>query len=82
MIYHIYTEDKPDLYYLASIYLEGFTLTKGIGYWKGQYEPCAIIEVINGNKWDVYCLAEAIKTSNKQEAVLVTATELHSNMMV
>uniref|UniRef100_A0A6M3LM66 Uncharacterized protein n=1 Tax=viral metagenome TaxID=1070528 RepID=A0A6M3LM66_9ZZZZ len=84
MLYHIYTEDKPNLADLASKHFEGFTILKGIGYWQGEPEPCAVIEIIDDkNAWvDINALALLIKQENKQQAVLITQTSLDRNILV
>ena len=77
----IYTEDKnPTLVpRLVSLEFEGFTIIKGVGYWKGMPEPATIIEIIDTDDSPmtdfidkVERTAERIKAINHQEAVLVT----------
>jgi len=75
MLYRIFTERKPNLARLASRHFDGFTLTEATGYWQGQPEPSAVIEVIlDGHPDDkarVYALANLIKHENLQQSVLV-----------
>ena len=75
MLYRIYTEDKPNLNRLAGAYFDGFTLLQGIGYWKGQPEACAVIEIIaeESEAKAIYCLARSIRLTNHQESVLVVS---------
>jgi len=84
MLYHIYTEDKPNLADLASKHFDGFTILKGVGYWQGEAEPCAVIEIIDSkDKWlTVNTLALDIKEANKQQAVLITQISLDHNILV
>lgn len=69
--YHVHTEDKPNLPELTSRYFDGFTLTKGVGYWRGTSEPTAVIEVSTDNPVAVRALAVDIKRENHQESVMV-----------
>jgi hypothetical protein len=61
----------------------GFTVLAGIGYWKNTQEPTLVIEILgsSSDKVSVVGAAQQIKKTNKQEAVLVTWTSVHSNMI-
>lgn len=77
MIYRIYTEDKGNQEYIASIVLrrfEGFNITKATGYYKGHKENalCIELDTLNDdNRIGVFNLANDIKIAGKQESVLL-----------
>ncbi|NBX50788.1 DUF3574 domain-containing protein [bacterium] len=60
--------------------LDGFTITEGQGYWKGQRERTFILTVIHsyedvGIKVACEEVAKAYKSQFRQEAVLVASSE-------
>ena len=70
-IYRLYTERRSNLAELTSRYFDGFTLIDAVGYWEGNAEPSAIIEVI-GTSFDyarVFALARDIRETNGQQSV-------------
>jgi hypothetical protein len=71
--YHLHTEDKGNLDRLAVKFFDGYTIQYAMGYWKGQPEAGAIIEVSTDDADQVRRLAEAIKAENHQDAVLIEA---------
>lgn len=79
--YHIHTEWKRNLGKVASRYFPGFTLSKGAGYWQGQREASATIEVLTDKPSKVNALARAIKLVNKQQAVLVESMPVRERMV-
>lgn len=82
MLYRLATETKPNLATLAGVYFDGFTILQGKGYWKGQAEPSTIIEVETDDDDSVRRLAEDIRTTNNQEAVMVTSLASQMEMIV
>ena len=85
-LYRISTEDKPYLAELAGNYFESFYITKGEGYWMGQRENGATIDILAADSreaWDrVSMLARDIKTHGwtlgepEQEVVYITVTDV------
>ena len=70
-IYRLYTERRANLAELTSRYFDGFTLIEAVGYWQGNAESSAIIEVI-GTSFDyarVFALARDIRETNGQQSV-------------
>jgi len=74
--YSIHTEDKNEKWIkeLLSIGFDGFTLIKGRGFWKGVEEKSLEIIIYTDNTYLVKAMADRIKHTNKQDAVLVTET--------
>lgn len=79
-MYRILTENKNRALVEAAVgsVFDGFTVYEGAGYWKGEREPCLIIEVANPipelkntMRQMVEGVAEQIKRINAQEAVLI-----------
>lgn len=73
--YRLYTEEKPNLRELVSAMFRSYTMFPAEGVWEGHSENSAVIELI-GEKADapmVARLAERIRVTNDQTAVLVTA---------
>lgn len=75
--YRIHTEDKnrPTIYQLAGNRFDGFTVTYGTGFYKGESEHTLVLEIITSDTVSVYLLAEEIRTANGQESVLVNRLE-------
>jgi hypothetical protein len=80
MVIRILTEDKNSerLRDLTAKRFDSFTMIRGMGQWKGQQEPCVVIEIavfpgdsITRCKLMSTLLAEDIKKANRQEAVLI-----------
>lgn len=82
-LYRLYTEDKPNLTALVSQFFPSATLIHTVGLWNHQLEQGRVIEIV-GYPHDaqrVYALARRIKADNAQEAVLVTAQPLDSQVI-
>lgn len=70
----ILTEDKNrDLLYtlLRRYAAESFTVTPGIGFWKGEQEKSLAIDIVGASLQTGTAIAQAIKESNNQQCVLV-----------
>lgn len=80
-VYHLHTDANSDLGDIASRVFDGFTINQGSGYWKGQSEPSATIEVITDQPSKVERLARLIKVENHQEAVLVERTAVKETLV-
>ena len=72
-MHRIYTEDKnrEAVFQILNGFFDGYTVTTGIGAWKGQQEPSLIIDLFGEGDNEVYAVAEAIRLRNGQESVLV-----------
>jgi hypothetical protein len=76
-LYRIHTEDKnrEAVESVVAEYFDGFTLSGGIGYWKGNRHASLTIEVIANDiphiKERVTAVARRIRELNGQECVLV-----------
>ncbi len=83
MLYRIYTEDKnwPAIQHILDFWIDGYTVTKADGYWKGQHEASLVIDVITDQPDVIMALAESIRRENGQEAVLVYAVEGHATLV-
>ena len=85
MLYRIYTEDRENLPSLANAYFAGYSLYKGVGYWRGQEEKSAVIEVVTDDSKEeanaVECLARSIRLTNHQESVLVISLPCQSKFI-
>jgi len=78
MIYRIYTEDKnrDTIRTIAGTYFDGYSLIPCEGVWKGKGEKALIIEIVvqaPSARKRVTQMATAIKSRNKQEAVMIVA---------
>jgi hypothetical protein len=75
--YRIHTEDinRVHIYALAGLRFEGFTVTYGTGFYKGESEHTLVLEIITSDPASVYLLAEEIRMANGQESVLVNRIE-------
>lgn len=86
-VYRIYTESTPDFdSNTEAILAEHFgsaTLSAGTGYWQGQKEATTIIEIVGtpDDAGRVAYIAKRIRDANKQEAVLVTATDAEVHLI-
>ena len=78
-LYRLGTQWDDTLHTVVANYFDGFAIVKGIGYWKGQQEESATIEVMSNEpdaKIKVQQLAKAIRDIYRQDAVLVMALDL------
>ena len=82
-LYRIYTEDKnrAEVQKIASSRFEAFTLLEGNGFWRGVREACLILEFVTDDAKLVGEVAQLIKTTNEQEAVLVVSSEVDSQLI-
>lgn len=53
---------------------DGFTVTEGVGFWKGEQEQVTILTFMTEDSDSVEEIAEAFKTQFRQESVLMTET--------
>jgi len=84
-LYRIFTEgiNYNETRKILDSYLDGYTLIKGQGFWKGFQEDTLIIEII-GSEEDRSKIREvglAIKTANNQEAILLETLNNHSELI-
>ena len=82
MIYRIYTEDLGNIPEIVSQYFDGFTVFEAVGYWKGQREKTAVVELVTDERVKVYEMARTIKELNKQESVLVVPVSVSEGVLV
>ena len=75
--YRIHTEDinRKQVIELAGKRFDGFTVSFGIGHYKGDAEFSLILEIITSDAASIYLLAEEIRKANGQESVLVNRIE-------
>jgi len=55
---------------------DGFTVTEGVGFWKGDQEQVTILTFITDDADSVAEIAEAFKVAFRQESVLMTEVAL------
>ena len=55
---------------------DGFTVTEGVGFWKGEQEQVTILTFITDDSDSVAEIAEAFKVAFRQESVLMTEMAL------
>jgi len=55
---------------------DGFTMTEGVGFWKGEQEQVTILTFITDDADSVTAIAEAFKSAFRQESVLMTEVAL------
>lgn len=58
------------------IRFDGFTVTEGVGFWKGEQENVTILTFITDDVDSVREVADAFKTAFRQESVLMTEVAL------
>ena len=63
---------------------DGFTVRTGVGYWKGEPEPCREIVILgdDDDRYAIYSVARSYANRFEQESVLVTTAELLSGDFV
>lgn len=78
MLYTLLTEWKDNIPELAQNFVDGATVTRGLGIWHATREQSARIEVIGGIETadSVAALATAIRNVNNQQSVYVTEQPL------
>lgn len=79
--YHVHTEWFPNVEEIASRHFDGFTLNTARGFWKGQDEPTAVIEIATDNAAAVRAFAEDLKATNRQESVLIERYDTVSELI-
>lgn len=78
VLYRIFTESNKrmdsETHEAVQRKFNGYTAYHGTGYWKGQPEPCLIVEIAaqGVHASDVLDVARDIRARNGQETVLVT----------
>ena len=55
---------------------DGFTVTEGVGFWKGEQENVTILTFITEDDVSVREIADAFKSAFRQESVLMTEVAL------
>jgi len=87
VLYRIYTEDinRENIIGLVAEQFSNFTIIKGDGHWGDQQEKSLIVEIITVQGDDVAKIvkgiAAKIRDYNKQDAVLVTAQLIDSELI-
>ncbi len=66
---------------ILNIYLEAYTLYKGVGVWKKNKEPSAIVEVLADGELELSKLVEDIKIELNQEAIFITEREINGRLV-
>lgn len=79
-MYKVYTEDKDGdvAAKIAAEHFDGFTLTRGVGCWRGTFEASQCFEIDTEESAKVFEFARALKTALAQSAVLVVEVSSHS----
>jgi NAD(P)H-hydrate repair Nnr-like enzyme with NAD(P)H-hydrate dehydratase domain len=74
IVYRLYTENAANLPDLVARYFPAATLYDGLGLWQGKQEQSCVIEVVGlrSDLQQIVFLADAIKFTNHQQAVLLT----------
>lgn len=70
------------VYDFADKHLVAYTITEGIGRWRGQQEPTTIVTFITDKRTDITKVngfAHEYKWSNHQESVLIVEEEVEIN---
>lgn len=79
-IYRIYTQSQENLISLVKAYFNNATIYEGIGIFKGVFEKCSIIEIIENDKFliksNIIFLAHDIKKIYNQKSVLLTIQDI------
>ncbi len=77
-VYRVHTEDFANVPQIVSRYFDGFNLSYTEDYWKGVAEHSLTVEIIgtNADSRKVAELAEEIRRTNAQQAVIVTAADV------
>lgn len=72
-MYRILTEDvnRETIYSILDSRVDGYTVSTGIGSWKGQRENSLAIDLVGYTFSTAKVIAEEIKTANGQESVLI-----------
>ena len=62
-------------------YVDGYTLQKARGYWKGESEKNAIVSVIGLSKAKALRIAKELKRELKQQSVLIEKRHAEINFI-
>ena len=74
-LYRLYTAQRANLPRITRQWFDAFTITPGIGGWRGLTEACAVVEII-GTLFDeprIHELATDIRRTNAETMVVVVA---------
>mgnify|MGYP001596123483 CR=1 FL=1 len=73
-LYRLHTERFDNVTEITSRYFEGFTAINVTGYWQGASEAAVIVEIYaaQSDASKVRALADEIRITNKQQAVLLS----------
>ena len=85
IIYRLFTEDinRKGIENIVTKKFTGYTIIPASGYWKGIKEKSLVVEIV-GNKNDkiaVDKVAQSIKQTNKQQAVLIQSYNVNSKLV-
>ena len=72
-MFRILTEDvnRESIYAILDSRVDGYTVSTGIGSWKGQRENSLAIDLVGYTAKTAHVIAAEIKAANKQESVLI-----------
>lgn len=84
-MFKVYTEDtgldgRVSANALAERVFDSFTVTQGIGCWRGQFEQSLMFEIDTADRARVVAFAKELKAELRQAAVLVV--ELSSTSLL
>ena len=68
---NVYTENKDNVFQIVSEFVDSFTLTETLGYYKGTKEKSVIITLFVPLGYTIKGLIDKLLTVNNQESVLV-----------
>ena len=83
-LYRIYTENKnlEGIKEILNRAFQSYTLLEGVGIWRGVQEKCLVVEILNDiTPAYLEIVATDIKFLNKQEAILLTVSEIESKLI-
>lgn len=75
-------KSRAMVYDLADKHLSAYTITEGVGRWRGQTEPTSIVTFVTDLRTDitkVNAFAHDYKWSNHQESVMIVEEENNVN---
>ena len=72
-MFRIFTEDvnRESIYAILDSRVDGYTVSTGIGSWKGQRENSLTIDLVGYTAKTAHVIAKEIKAANRQESVLI-----------
>ena len=84
--YRIYTEDinRDSVQEVLGQRFGSYTIITAEGHWHGIVERSIIIEILESanRSSDIQAVADLIRFSNNQDAILVTETEIARNHLI